>query len=109
MSEDKNLEAKIRLLEEANNHLAQECRSIYRKYMVAQSMLDRSRLHSASKDNLLNRVTEEKSRQEKFFSLLLQQSPNIILFLDQRLRFVYCSNPFLSHLGISHPGMLVDR
>ncbi|MDR2390932.1 MAG: response regulator [Planctomycetota bacterium] len=109
MSEPENLEENVRLLEEANKQLQREYRSLNRKYAAVQSILDRSRLHGKVRDKLLSQIMAEKSKQEKFFSLLLQHSQNIIIFIDQNLRFVYCSDRFLNHLGISNFGMIVDR
>ncbi|MDR3138289.1 MAG: response regulator [Treponema sp.] len=45
--------------------------------------------------------TAERRKQEKYLALMLENSPEIIILLDERGRFLYCSQTFLNLAGIT--------
>jgi PAS domain-containing protein len=106
---DDSLQARIRALEEKNKQLEREYRSLARHYETAKVTIERSKIYIASKDKLLAAVMNEKAQQEEYFSLLLENTQEIMLLLDQKLRFVYCSKTFLRQAGISDFDLINDR
>ncbi|MDR2050608.1 MAG: response regulator [Deltaproteobacteria bacterium] len=99
-------EKRISLLEERIRQLEAENASITRRYALAQANLYRAKTYKDSTDKFLEKISTEKSTQEKYFSLLLENSVNIQIFLDQELRFAYCSRKFLKSAGIAHFGLV---
>ncbi|MDR1898971.1 MAG: response regulator [Treponema sp.] len=97
-----DLEEKIKRLEKENRSLDRQCE-------LARVTIDRAKLYIASRDKLLDALIDEKEKQEKYFSLLLENTQEIMLLLDQNLRFVYCSNIFLLESGIAEFGLINDR
>ncbi|MDR1317887.1 MAG: response regulator [Spirochaetales bacterium] len=95
-----DLQARINELENQNKQLEKEYRSLFRRYEITQTAIERSKIYIASKDKLLTAVMQERDRQEEYFSLLLENTQEIMLFLDQKLRFIYCSKMFLCLAGI---------
>jgi PAS domain S-box-containing protein len=51
-------------------------------------------------------ILAEKSRQEKYLKLLLENSPDIIVLLDRYGCFAYCTNAFLRLLGVRSSGII---
>ena len=94
-TEDKT---RARLLWNRVVSLEREVAVLRRRQSLAQTILERTRTYNAAKDLLLEKLSEEKSRQEKYFTLLLENFQNIILLLDENLRVAYCSRSFL-HLA----------
>jgi PAS domain S-box-containing protein len=103
------LDARIRELEEKNKQLEKECRALARQQEITRSTIERSKMYIASKDKFLATVMSEKTRQEEYFSLLLENTQEIMLLLDQNLRFVYCSKTFLRQAGIPSFDLISDR
>jgi PAS domain S-box-containing protein len=104
-----DLQERISELENKNKGLEKEYRSLLRQYKVAQTVIERSKLYIASKDKLLVTVINEKARQEEYFSLLLENTQEIMFLLDQQLRFIYCSKIFLRQAGLDSFDMISDR
>jgi PAS domain S-box-containing protein len=98
---DKDLLARIAELENENKHLEKKYRSLFRQHEIAKVTIERSKMYIASKDKLLTAVINEKARQEEYFSLLLENTQEIMLLLDQKQHFIYCSKMFLRQAGIS--------
>jgi PAS domain S-box-containing protein len=46
----------------------------------------------------------ERKRQEKYLALMLENSPDLIILLDEKGRFLYCSQTFLEQAGIADYG-----
>jgi PAS domain S-box-containing protein len=106
---DNDLEARIKSLEDKNKQLEREYRSLVRHYEIAKITIERSKMYISSKDKLLAAVINEKTRQEEYFSLLLDNTQEIMLFLDQKLHFIYCSKTFLCQAGISDFELIIDK
>ncbi|MDR1444247.1 MAG: response regulator [Treponema sp.] len=105
---DNDLLMQIAELENKNKRLEKEYRSLSRRYEMANVTLERSKMYIASRDKLMASIVNEKARQEEYFSLLLENTQEIMLLLDQRLRFIYCSAMFLRQAGVSSFEMISD-
>jgi PAS domain S-box-containing protein len=106
---DNSLQDRIRELEEKNRQLEKEYRSLVRQQEITKITIERSKMYIASKDRLLTAVINEKTKQEEYFNLLLENTQEIMLFLDQKLHFVYCSKTFLRQAGIASFDLISDR
>ncbi|MDR0597613.1 MAG: response regulator, partial [Treponema sp.] len=104
-----DLQVRITELENKNKQIEREYRSLVRQYEIARITIERSKMYIASKDKLLAAVINEKARQEEYFSLLLENTQEIMLLLDRGLRFIYCSRTFLRQAGISGFELINDR
>ena len=65
-----------------------------------QSKIERDKARSASLSTVSAMRSAEKSRQEQYMTLLLDNSPDIIILLDRVGRFAYCTKVFLALIGI---------
>ncbi|MDR2305573.1 MAG: response regulator [Treponema sp.] len=106
---DDGLRARIRELEDKNKQLEKEYRSLARQHEIAKITIERSKMYISSRDKLLAAVINEKAKQEEYFSLLLENTQEIMLLLDQKLNFIYCSKTFLRQAGISNSEMINDQ
>ncbi|MDR3123549.1 MAG: response regulator [Treponema sp.] len=106
---DDSLQARIRELEEKNKQLERECRSLARQQEITKITIERSKMYIAAKDKLLATVINEKTKQEEYFNLLLENTQEIMLLLDQDLHFIYCSKTFLLQTGISSFDLISDQ
>jgi PAS domain S-box-containing protein len=97
---DEDPRTRIIALEEKIRRLEEENRSILHKYNTTIGDMDRSKLSVASKERYLAEITAEKTRQEKYFNLLMENTQEIIVLLDQDMRFIYCSDTLLIQAGI---------
>jgi PAS domain S-box-containing protein len=62
--------------------------------------MDRNKIYIAVKERMLKALSEEKAKQEKYFNLLLENTQELMLLLDNELRLVYCSESFLRQVQI---------
>jgi PAS domain S-box-containing protein len=108
MMSDK-LEARIRNLEEENRQLKKEYRSLVRRQETTRITIERSKMYIASHEKFLITVINEKTKQEEYFSLLMENTQEIMLLLDQNLHFVYCSKTFLRQAGIPGFDLIKDQ
>jgi PAS domain S-box-containing protein len=106
---DNSPEARIRELEEKNKQLEREYRSLARQHEIAKITIERSKMYISSKDKLLSAVINEKARQEEYFDLLLENTQEIMLLLDRKLHFIYCSKTFLQQAGIASFELINDQ
>jgi PAS domain S-box-containing protein len=97
---DDNLPARITELENKYKQLEKEYRLLLRQHEMALINIERSKMYIASKDKLLATVMNEKAKQEEYFSLLMENTQEIMLLLDKKQRFIYCSKMFLCQAGI---------
>ncbi|MDR3200115.1 MAG: response regulator [Spirochaetales bacterium] len=103
------LEERIVWLENENTRLERENRAVNRRYVAAQMAMNRSKAYTVSKEKLLALVTAEKSKQEKYFNLLLENTQDFMLLLDQDLRLLFCSDLFRRQVNIPDFGALNVR
>jgi PAS domain S-box-containing protein len=103
-------EEDIRLQNEAliqqNEALQKEVFKLSRRLDRLQSTLDRNKAVAASITNINSMQKMEKSRQESYLQLLLENSTNIILLFDSDGRLIYCTGVFLKAARISSFGLI---
>ncbi|MDR2588789.1 MAG: response regulator [Spirochaetales bacterium] len=104
--EDNSPESRAAFLEAEIRRIQAENYSIKRKYMTAQVTIERIKSYNTSRDKVFDIIIAEKSRQEKYFRLLLENVQDKILLLDRQMRFVYCSEVFLRRAGIANFGVI---
>jgi PAS domain S-box-containing protein len=108
-AEIETLSARLGESEAKNKQLEREYRSLNRRYAGARSTIERAKEYSVIKDKFLAAVVNEKAKQEKYFTLLLENAREIMFLLDHKLRIEYCSDIFLYQAGISGAAMINDR
>ena len=77
-----------------------EIRKLQRQLHNRDEVSARMAQFSAAKQNVDNLILLERKRQEKYMQLLLDNSPDMILLLDQTGRIAYCTKSFLVGVGI---------
>lgn len=80
-----------------------------RQMMAMQGVIDRSKDAASAKQSLSGSISAEKSRQERYMNLLLENSPDIILLFDQKGRFAYCTEIFLKRVNLRSFGLINGR
>ncbi|SBV95760.1 Multi-sensor hybrid histidine kinase [uncultured delta proteobacterium] len=88
------VEDELLFLRQENKRLARQVKSL-------QGLLDRSRIASAAQAARDAAFSAEKTKQEKYLKLLLENSPDIIIMLDRDGRFAYCTDAFLRQAGFA--------
>ncbi|MDR3145123.1 MAG: response regulator [Treponema sp.] len=106
---DNDLEARIKELEDKNKQLEREYRSLVRQHEMDKGTIERSTIYMSSKDRYLAAVINEKAKQEKYFNLLLENTQEILILLDQKLHVTYCSKTFLRQADIAAFESINDR
>jgi PAS domain S-box-containing protein len=86
------LERKVARLTRENNRL--------------EALIERANSAHMAKVGLNNALNNERIQQGKYLSLLLENSPDIILMLNQTGHFVYCTDSFLSAAEIASFGLI---
>ncbi|MDR1166105.1 MAG: response regulator [Deltaproteobacteria bacterium] len=102
LEEYQNLELELR-------RQRRETKIIVRQHAFLQELMQRTKAATAGNINLSTVLSAERSSQEIFFNLILQNSQNIILVFDGGNRLLYCTNYFLHMAGLSHLGLIVGR
>ncbi|WP_041611082.1 response regulator [Treponema primitia] len=92
----------IRNLTSDNTRLSRQARRL-------QETLDRNKRVALASTNLESLRTLEQVKQEKYMRLLLENSPDMIILLNQESRFVYCTNAFLREAKIEDFGLINGR
>lgn len=82
--------------------LQREVRKLNRQVNNLEGILERTRQTEAARNNIQAVLTAEQEKLEKYMSLLLENSPDIILLMDQNGRFAYCTNAFLEMANIEN-------
>lgn len=103
--EDREIQA---LLEE-NKKLRLENKKTGRMLANLQSLIERTKTADAYKHTLSSVILAERSKQEKYFNLIMENSPDIILMFDMHNRFAYCTTTFLRLADIASAGMVNSR
>jgi len=83
---------------DAANTIAQrdaEIAKLKRQVAKLQATVERDKAVSASIAAVSAARSAEKEKQERYMSLLLDKSPDLIIMLDRSARFVFCSKTFL--------------
>jgi signal transduction histidine kinase/CheY-like chemotaxis protein len=109
MNEDNSINSRLVFLEEENKRLLTEYSGLSRKYQTAKDTIERINWYSRSRDQMYESLLIKNTRQKEFFNLLLRNSQNVILILDQNLRLLYCSDAFLRLVGLSNIGFISNQ
>ena len=83
-----------------------EIRKLQRQLRSRDEVASRTTTFFAAKKSVDTLVLSERKRQEKFMQLLLNNSPDMILLLDQTERVAYCTDSFLKRLHIPNFGLI---
>ena len=83
-----------------------EIRKLQRQLRNRDEVSSRTTMFFAAKKSVDTLVLSERKRQEKFMQLLLNNSPDMILLLDQTERVAYCTDSFLKRLHIANFGLI---
>jgi PAS domain S-box-containing protein len=70
------------------------------------SLIERANTTQRARVGLTNALNNERIQQGKYLSLLLENSPDIILMLDSSGCFVYCTDAFLGEAGVASFGLI---
>ncbi len=102
MQEIDALNKTIHDLEIANKKLT-------RQLNMANDTIERYKQNNILQSRLSEIISAEKSKQEKQMGLLLDNSPDIIVLLDNDSNFIFCTNSFLKATEISGFGLLFGK
>ncbi len=89
--------------------LRRENRRLDRQVKSLSGIIDRAKISAVAKANINSVITAEKKRQEQYMSLLMQNSPNMIMLFDMSGRLAYCTDAFLKQARIGHFGLINGR
>ncbi|MDR0648564.1 MAG: response regulator [Synergistaceae bacterium] len=97
------------LLRAENQELQTQIKKLNRQFAALQKTIARAEAVYTTRDRLASILNAERSKQERFLNMMLENSPNIILLLDQDGNLAYCTNAFLRIAGISNFGLIDGR
>ena len=97
--ENMNYKEELAKLRKENMKIARELRHI-------QHILERNKSTAIARENIGAIVSAEKNKIEKFMSMVLGNSPNIILLFDKNCHFAYCTDTFLKSMNIKSISLL---
>ncbi|MDR3281402.1 MAG: response regulator [Synergistaceae bacterium] len=95
--------------EEDLHHLQKENRKLKRLVQNYESLLQRNKETQITKANISAILLLERSQQELYMNLLMQNCPDIILLFDKNGRFTYCTDVFLRRARIPSFGLIGGR
>jgi PAS domain S-box-containing protein len=93
-------EQEIAVLQKENADLHMQLKQLSHQLSTQQNAMCRFEQLSTTRDELARRLREERSRQEKYMQMMLENSSNIIILLDGNGCFAYCTKTFLKITGI---------
>ena len=96
-------------LREENLNLQSRLKKLNRALSTLQKTVTRAEAVSAARDRLASALNAERSKQERFLNMMLENSPNVILLLDKDGYFAYCTDAFLRIAGIQNFGLIDGR
>jgi signal transduction histidine kinase/DNA-binding NarL/FixJ family response regulator/HPt (histidine-containing phosphotransfer) domain-containing protein len=102
----KKLNAK---LTKENLALQGEVKQLRIQFEAMQRVIIRSEKTAEAQARLSAAATAERSRQERYLHLLMENSPNIIILLNKNGCFAYCTQSFLRRARIPHFGLINGR
>jgi PAS domain S-box-containing protein len=97
------------LLKAENASLQTQVKKLNRQLTALQKNITRAESVATTRDRLASTLNAERSKQERFLNMLLENSPNIILLFDRDGHLAYCTNAFLRIAGISNFGLIDGR
>ncbi|GHV28000.1 hypothetical protein FACS1894167_03990 [Synergistales bacterium] len=78
-----------------------QIKKLKRESSLLKNTMDMAEVVSRTRAKYYAALQSEKNRQEKYLNMLLKNSINIILLLDNEDRFAYCSNKFMRLAALS--------
>jgi PAS domain S-box-containing protein len=102
-------DAKSLQLAAENASLQSQLRKLNRQFTALQKTINRAESVAATRDRLASALDAERSKQERFLNMLLENSPNVILLFDKDGYLAYCTNAFLRIAGIQNFGLVDGR
>lgn len=96
------LEAELKLAKRENKKLNRTIR----RY---EDIIQRGKATSNAKKNIESVLSAERLKLEKYMSLLLENSPEMVLLFDQTGRFIYSTDVFLTNTHIANYGLINAR
>ncbi|MDR3355325.1 MAG: response regulator, partial [Synergistaceae bacterium] len=100
--ENRNLRSEVK-------RLFSESRKLLRERDYGRMMSERSKLTFQAKDKLSQLVFTEKSRLEKYMNMLLDNTPDIVMFFDENGRIVFVSSAYLRRSNIAAIGLIYGK
>ncbi len=100
MGEDLDLEQLLAL----NKQLTLENKKLTRELNLNVTTLSRLRNTASYQEHFAATMAKEKSRQERHFAMIVQNSPDIMFMLDNALMFTMCTDAFLRDANIPNAG-----
>ncbi len=97
--EIEQLKAEIKQLTKQNKKLARE-------NQLLSVTLARSQSTIHAKENLQAVLNADRAKRDKYMQLLMDNSTDVIILLDEQNRFAYCTETFLRYLGIKNFGLI---
>jgi PAS domain S-box-containing protein len=94
------------LLRAENKNLQSQLKKLNRQLSSLKKTINRAELVYSTRDRLASLLDAERSKQERFLNMMLENSPNIILLFDQDGNLAYCTNAFLRVAGIQNFGLI---
>jgi len=98
---------------ELNNHsvdgLTKENRALIRKLALAELNLERAKTVSATQHRIEAVWSGARNKESQYFQLVLENTTNILLLLDNEGLFAYASDTFLQEADIASFGLVKDR
>jgi signal transduction histidine kinase/DNA-binding response OmpR family regulator len=93
-------------LRDENTALELLIKKLNRQLTVQQNTMLRFEKTSVSQDRLAAVLQAERSKQEKYMNMMLENSSSIIILLDEKGCFAYCTDTFLKTSKIAHFGLI---
>ncbi|MDR3277857.1 MAG: response regulator [Oscillospiraceae bacterium] len=91
------------------DELQRENQKLSRQLNRLQTTLERNKAIAASLASVNAMRSIEKERQEAYMQLLLENSPDIIILLDENGRYAYCTSAFLEKAHIAGFGSISGK
>jgi PAS domain S-box-containing protein len=88
------------------SELLRENKKLKRRLSSLEETVYRSRQSADAHTTLSSVILQEKSRQEKYMSLLMANCPDIIMLFDKEMRLVNCTDSFLKRAGVRNYGLI---
>ena len=93
-------------LAEENKELLKENKKLRRQIANFEDIVNRNNQMRTAHASLSKVILQEKSKQEMYMSLLMQNSPDIIVLFDNYRRVVNCTDSFLKRADIRNFGLI---
>jgi signal transduction histidine kinase/ActR/RegA family two-component response regulator len=83
-------------------------KKLERELRQTNTLINRNRVSAEARENLSRIVAQKKSELERYMSLLLENSPDIILIFNQEGKLLYCTEAFLKITHTAGFGLMAD-